>query len=178
MKVPLLVNEQPHVRLVEPVVERDAPLGVRWLSGEPGRRTLAMMGVPDKDNRPSTLEKERQRVRGFVENEKQLNWMIELDGAVVGSVWVDLVASKEVPAPAAHIMIGDPAARGKGVGRAAMGLVIAYVKQRGYRAVYSRRLVKNKAVARLFEGLGFTLDGAPYIDADGLEWQNLVLYYN
>lgn len=49
------------IRLVSPDINRDAPLGVRWLGGEAGRDTLRLMGAAEKDNRPTTLEQESRR---------------------------------------------------------------------------------------------------------------------
>lgn len=175
MKAPELQTTATAIRLIEPNVERDAQLGHLWLAAEDGRRTLSLMGVADKDNRATTLDEERSRVEGFIENPDQLNWMIELDGRVVGSVWVDLEPKHTVPAPAVHIMIGDPTARGKGVGRASLAAVIAYLQEQGEVAIYSRILVCNATAKNLLHDLGFAPDGQPYADQDGLEWQNLAL---
>jgi hypothetical protein len=52
--------------LVRPNVKRDAPLGVQWLANQEGRRTLRLMGSTNKNNKPSTIEEEQRRVRGFI----------------------------------------------------------------------------------------------------------------
>jgi hypothetical protein len=44
------------VRLVEPDVGRDVPLGLQWLAGVAGRETLRLMGVTEANNHSSTLE--------------------------------------------------------------------------------------------------------------------------
>jgi len=168
-----LQTDKPDVMLVEPNIERDAALGVHWLEGELGRATLASMGVADKDNKPTTLEYERERVRDFIEKQDQLNWMIEYQGKVIGSVWVDLKQVGNVSAPAIHIMIGDPEMRGKGVGFAASSKVIEHLQGLGFDNVYSRHLTKNSGASNLLQSLGFTNLGEPYLDDDGLEWQNV-----
>lgn len=168
-----LQTNNPDVLLVEPVIERDAALGVQWLDGELGRATLTSMGVAEKDNKPTTIEHERERVRDFIERQDQLNWMIEYQGKVVGSVWADLEQVGNVPAPAIHIMIGDPDVRGKGVGFAATSKVAEYLESRGFNSIYSRHLTKNSGASGLLQSLDFTNFGVPYTDDDGLEWQNV-----
>lgn len=167
-------TSNPDVSLVQPEIERDAALGVQWLQGNLGRNTLSLMGVSDKDNRPTSLEYERQRVKDFIEKEDQLNWMVEYQGRVVGSVWADLQQVGNVPAPAIHIMIGDPDVRGKGVGFAATSKVTEHLEGQGFKSVYSRHLTKNSGASGLLQSLGFTNFGEPYTDDDGLEWQNVV----
>jgi RimJ/RimL family protein N-acetyltransferase len=169
-----LQTNNPDVSLVEPDIERDAALGVQWLEGELGRATLTSMGVAEKDNKPTTLENERERVRDFIEGQDQLNWMIEYKGKIVGSVWADLKQVGNVPAPAIHIMIGDPDVRGKGVGFAATSKVTEHLEDQGFKNVYSRHLTKNNGASGLLRSLGFTELSEPYTDEDGLEWQNVV----
>jgi RimJ/RimL family protein N-acetyltransferase len=169
-----LQTDNPDVALVEPNIERDAPLSVGWLEGKLGRATLASMGVADKDNKPTTPEEERERIKDFIERQDQYNWMIEYQGRVVGSVWVDLQQVDTVPAPAVHIMIGDPDTRGKGIGRAAIGRAIEYLESLGSKSIYSRHLTKNNGASGLLQSLGFADLDSPYTDDGGLEWQNVV----
>jgi RimJ/RimL family protein N-acetyltransferase len=173
MKTIQLETKNPHVHLVEPDVERDAVLGVTWLEGEMGRRTLTLMGVADKDNKPTSLVEERERVNGFITKPDELNWMIAYDGKVVGTIWVDLEASEHVRGPSVHIMIGDPDMRGKGVGSTSMRSVMDYLHSQGTDTIYSRHIVENPGSINLLKDLGFTEDGQPYPDKDGLHWQNV-----
>lgn len=178
MIAPRLETINPAIQLIEPNIDRDSSLSLHWLEGELGRNTLSLMGLADEDNKASTLEKEHERIRDFIEKEDQLNWMIQLDGKVVGSIWVDLKPTQEVLAPAIHIMVGDVDARGRGVGMASLKAVADYLMQQGEEVLYSRVLVKNKVAAKLLEETGFELSGESYVDADGLEWQNATLYLN
>ncbi len=162
------------VKLVSPHIERDALLGVHWLEGEPGRDTLRLMGVSDQNNRSSTLEQERARVQDFLNRQDQLNWMIEVYGQVAGAVWVDLEPTGNLGALAVHLMIGDPAMRGKGVGSKVMQLVLGYLHRQGYRTIFSRHLADNKAAAALLAKADFEPSGEVCADADGLRWQNIV----
>jgi RimJ/RimL family protein N-acetyltransferase len=161
------------VRLVEPDVERDAPLGLQWLAGEAGRETLRLMGVTNATNHPPTLEQERQRIQDFIDKSDQLNWMIAKDERIIGSVWADLEPTEYLKAPSLHIMIGDPTARGQGAGSQAFRTVAKYLAdERHESAIYTRHLLGNIGSAKLAATSGFHEDGAPYEDADGLHWQN------
>jgi len=171
----IMETENPDVKLIEPDVERDAPLSMQWLDGELGRQTLSSMGVPDKENKPTTLELEKQRVEKFLEDDTELNLMIEFQGKVVGSVWAHLTPSEHLEAPSVHIMIGDPSVRGRGVGSAAVRKLIETLAEQGNQTIYSRHLVANVGPKALLGGLGFREDGETYLDDDGLEWQNVVL---
>lgn len=143
------------------------------MGGEAGRKTLELMGVADKYNRPASIETERQRIQSFIDSKDQLNWMIQFRGEVVGTIWVSLVGREELPAPSVHIMIGDPAARGKAVGYSSLSSVLDYLKDQGNRTVHSRHLTKNDGSTALLSTLGFRNVNGPYLDNDGLEWQNV-----
>lgn len=171
MFIRALTTANPAVRLVQPDVERDAALGVRWLADPHGRDTLRLMGVMEQNNRASTLEQEQHRVRQFLENTAQFNWMIELDGRVVGAIWVDRPTTRQ-PVPMVSFMIGDPAARGHGVGRAALRAVVEFLAAEGFPRVTARHIVGNAASAALLRNQGFRPIGSPAIDPeDGLTWQ-------
>ena len=173
MKAMPLETNNPSVHLVEPELERDAQLGVQWLHGDIGRNTLQLMGVADDDNHETSLERERQRVTEFIEKPDQLNWMIEYDGRVIGSLWVDLEPKDNVPSPAIHIMIGDPSVRGKGIGFSSANRVVEYLEEQGNKSIYSRLLTNNSGARSLFGTLGFNDVGQSYTDQDGLQWQNV-----
>ena len=175
MKTAPIETDDPNIRLIEPDIKRDAALGVEWLQGDIGRATLSSMGVADKDNKPTDIEFERRRIKGFIERADQLNWMIDYQGKVVGSIWVDLEKVGSVPAPAIHIMIGDPEMRGKGIGYTVTNKVIEYL-QKGRNAgnIYSRHLTMNSSASNLLGSLGFEHLGESYTDEDGLEFQNVV----
>lgn len=175
MRTTPLETNNPHIQLIEPDIERDAPISVGWLEGDLGRDTLRLMGVSTEKNKPSSLEQERERVEGFIANENQLNWMISYDGKIVGSVWADLRATDELPSPSVHIMIGDPDVRSKGIGTASIKAVIEYLRQADAQTVYSRHLLENESSKHLLSCLGFGDLGEPYTNNDGLTFQNVSL---
>ncbi|MGB3009009.1 MAG: GNAT family N-acetyltransferase [Candidatus Saccharimonadales bacterium] len=178
MKAINLETRSADVYLIEPDIEPDAPLSVEWLAGDIGRNTLRLMGVADKDNAPSTLEKEKERIRDFIKNDNHLNWMIAYSSQVVGSIWVDLKPSERLQSPSVHIMIGRPDIRGKGVGLSSMTAVINYLEKLGYQHIYSRYMTDNEGSKRLLAKLGFHADGTSYVGEDDVEFQNVVKMYN
>lgn len=175
MSFPIQLNTSIHdLHLVQPDVERDAPIAVEWLSGKTGEETLLAMGMPPNKISEPSLEAEKERVQGFLQKDNQLNWMIRFKDRIVGAVWVDLEHSSHIEAPSLHIMIGDTTVRGQGVGLETCVTVIQYLKrEREAMAVFSRHLTSNKESAQLLLQAGFAKDGNPYKDEDGLEWQNL-----
>ena len=164
----------PELVLVRPNVDRDAPAGVKWLAGQEGRKTLQLMGTADKYNKPSTLEDEKQRVRGFITSTNRETWMISYGGKVIGAIWIDLEGTEYLAAPSIHIMIGSPNTRGKGVGLAVMKSFIKRMEDEDKEGdLYSRHLLENEPITKLFRKIGFEDAGVPYEDSDGLSWQNV-----
>lgn len=174
MKTTELETNNPSIQLIEPNIERDAALGVQWLEGKLGRNTLSLMGVSDADNKPTTLEQEKERVKDFIEKDDQINWMISYEDKVVGSIWVDLEPSEYLQSPSVHIMIGSPEARGKGIGLSTTSAVVEHLQKQGYAQVYSRYITNNEGSKNLLGKLGFHELGILYTDKDNLEFQNVV----
>jgi RimJ/RimL family protein N-acetyltransferase len=171
-----LHTELPGLELVRPDVDRDPPAALGWLDGDVGRSTLRLMGNAEEHIGPTTLETERARIQRFIDSSEQLTWTLSLHGRPVGVIWVDLLPTDHVLAPAVHIMIGDPNSRGHGVGRASLAAVIAHLSESDEHAsLYSRHLTSNRPVTNLLRSAGFTNLGEPYVDPDGLRWQNVVL---
>ncbi len=168
-----LSTADPSVKLVKPNAARDAALSVEWLADPTDRETLALMGVTDRSNQPSTLKQEQARIAGFLTGNDTYNWMIKVDASIVGAIWADLKPTTNINAPAISVMIGDLAVRGRGIGRLALAAVVSFLESEGHAIVYARHLVANHASAALLKRLGFQPAGPAYHDADGLTWQNL-----
>ena len=177
MKAPILNTKNHDLKLVEPDVSRDVANSVKWLEGDMGHATLQLMGVTNEHNKPTTLKDEEERINSFLTRQDQLNWMIEYQGEVVGSVWVDLEDSDFLASPSVHIMIGNPEMRGKGLGLASVSSVLNYLKNSGEKTIYSRYLTTNQGSQHLLSKLGFDSLGAPYKDGD-LLFQNVKLDFN
>jgi RimJ/RimL family protein N-acetyltransferase len=139
------------------------------------------MGNPEHKIAIPTLKEEEERIQSFLKLEKenkQLTWMLRYDDTTIGAVWLELNDMEYVKSPAVHIMIGDRNYRGQGFGKVIMQEMINYAKNTlKAKVLYSRRLVTNERIAHLSESLGFVKDGEPYIDADGLEFQNIKLQF-
>lgn len=171
-----LPTENPDIRLIEPNINRDALLGVDWLSGEKGRETMRLMGVNLDTFHEPTIVEEKARVEEFLTKTDQLNWMIEQNGKVVGSIWVHTEPKDRVQAPAIHMMIGDPDARGGGVGSASFKAVLDwFINDQHPPYVYSRYISGNKGSANLIAKFKFQKNGEVRPDKDGIEWQNVRL---
>jgi len=167
----LLPTDLVDLTLARPDIDRDAPRSVEWLNGPAGPETLRLMG--NAHIQPTTLAAEQQRLRDFIAATDQITWMLRYHGRTVGAVWASLTATDHLRAPSLHIMIGDPAARGQGVGYAALKALIQQLGQ--YECLYSRYLIDNIGSAKLLKKLGFMQDGPSYRDEDGLAFQNVKL---
>lgn len=164
----------PGLSLTIPNLEADPEVSLGWLAGEAGRETLRLMGSTEAGNRPSTLKDEQQRVRDFITSSEQRTWSLRYESKTVGAIWISLEPTEHLGAPSVHIMIGDPAARAKGIGSAAVQAVVDLLLEEGeYRVLHSRHLVENIGSAKLLAKAGFINDGGEYRDADGLAFQNM-----
>lgn len=162
-----------NLRLISPDVDRDVTNGLRWMNGEIGRKTQRHMGVAPNDVHDHTSSEEQNLVDNFIKTNDELVWMIQYHGQVVGVVEVGLKIPQSQNGPSISIMIGDIEARGKGLGSLVMSVVINYLRELGYEEVNARYLTKNRVSEQMNAKLDFSIDGATYVDEDGLEWQNV-----
>lgn len=161
------------LRLIAPNVERDALLGVEWMSGESGLATQSLMGIAPKEIHDHDIAEEQKLVQYFIETDEELVWMIEYKQKVIGAVEIGLKIPKEENGPSISIMIGDVASRGRGIGKKVMNAMMSYLRRSGYKEVNARYLLDNTASKVMNLGLGFIKKGEPYVDEDGLVWQNI-----
>lgn len=80
MKAKQLETNQKNIKLIEPNVDRDAPLSMDWLMGKAGEHNLLQMGVAPSAIKTTTFEAEKKRVQDFISKENQLSWLIVLNG--------------------------------------------------------------------------------------------------
>ncbi len=167
------------IQLLEPNIERDAQFALNWFTRPGGKQTLLSMGNAEHEIKPSTLEDEKHTIAEFIDFEKvgkQITRMIVVDDKTIGAVWIELFENHNVKPPSIHIIIGDPEYRGKGIGASVMRAAVDYVRQSlNQKIIYSRHLVNNQAITNLTKALGFENNGEPYIDDNGLNWQNIKL---
>lgn len=175
MIAPELQTADPSVRLIEPDVERDAPLSFEWMAGDEGRRSQALMGVADKDIHAHTLDESELLIESFMDSDNEIVWMVEHEGKVVGALEVHLKETELLPGPSIHLMIGDVEVRGQGVGYAVLYAAIAYLRdEQGHDIIFTRVRTNNVPSLHLFLKLGFEEDGEPYVDNDDLSWQTMI----
>ncbi len=171
--------QKPNYTLEKPNPAKDAPFAVAWFAGDTGKGTLLSMGNAESEIVESTLDGETKKLEEFValeEQNKQVTWMIHADDKTIGAVWIELEDTDDVQAPAVHLMIGDGAYRGKGIGAAVLKDTLRYAYGNlPYADIYSRHLVSNAGAATLLKKAGFEPDEKPYNDANDLEWQNVKL---
>lgn len=165
------------VKLVDIDVERDAVLVSGWINAPGGAQMLQLMGMIVPDDFTTTVENEWKTLTKIVNDPNELAWMIEADGKIVGLVEAHTEPFESLPEPNISIMIGDAAARGKGLGTAANKLLLGVLRKLDYDTIYARVLTHNVASLRMMQKLGFTKLDQSYTDGDGLTWQNFKYDY-
>jgi GNAT superfamily N-acetyltransferase len=174
--MPDLITSLPQLLLIKPVAARDAKVAYEWFSSESGRDTLLKMGNAPHSIVDTSIERETKTIEEFLRQEEegsQITWMLCYAGTVIGAAWIDLTENYGVKSPSVHLMIGDPAYRRKGIGKATMNALLSYLEDDGFKIAYSRHLAGNKGVTLLNISTGFKLDGKPYTDSEGLVWQHV-----
>jgi L-amino acid N-acyltransferase YncA len=164
---------------VKPKPSEHAPVTLKWFESSDGHETLLLMGNAEHEIEAPSLQSEIEILQEFItleEKKEQVTWMLQYDGSIVGVAWIELVENHSVKAPSVHLMIGEKELRGKGIGKATMSSLISYIINNiSTDFIYSRHLKSNTVIAKMNQGLGFIHDGSPYIDENGLEWQNVIL---
>lgn len=168
--------------LVSPSPERDAPFALKWFNSRFGKETFLLIKNSNNHQRSSSSLSEMEVIADFIkfeEENKQLTWMIRYKDITIGAVWLDLVTSSKLKAPAIHLMIGDVGYRNKGIGKEVITRMIEYVsKELDSYVLYSRHLANSFISEKLFASLGFVNDGGVYNDRNRITWQNVYLKIN
>lgn len=98
----------------------------------------------------------------FNESTRSENVLVaELDGRVVGYGKIEHPTPLPASAHVWHVtgLAVDPACEGRGVGRALMEALIDTARERGGRRITLRVFAPNERARRLYERLGFELEG-------------------
>lgn len=164
---------------VKPNPVEHASITLSWFESDDGHETLLLMGNAEHEIDIPSLHSETEILKEFIlleEKNEQITWMISFEGNIIGVAWIELVENHNVKSPSVHLMIGNKKYRGRGIGKASMQSLIAYIKDNmSTNYIYSRHLKSNVVVAKMNQGLGFKDDGGAYFDDNGLEWQNIKL---
>jgi RimJ/RimL family protein N-acetyltransferase len=163
-----------HLRLIEPNLDH-AEASVPWTSDS--QVTQYMGGDFDLPSK----EKEVERLLEIINNQDEYNWMIELNGQLIGNVHVDSIAetSAKFSCKAGNfgILIGDRKFWGKGIGQHVTSAVLEWAFSKGgFIIISSRVLNENTPSINLHKKFGFEyVSQSPYegqINGKSTEWQN------
>jgi RimJ/RimL family protein N-acetyltransferase len=146
------------IRLIEPDLLH-APHSLEWLSQ---REVGQHMGADFSD---LSLEGERKRLKEIIESTDEYNWMIELNGKVIGNVCINSIEDQSKKhgcrAGSMAILIGDLSAWGKRIARHVNEAVIDWAFNDGkFDELHARIMEENIASTKSFMSLGFELTGA------------------
>ena len=138
------MNSEPVVLLREATDEKDLELMMAWRSDSETYRGFY------SQEKPLTWEEHLDWFRS--RNKDWRTFVIIYDGRKVGVVTVGQLDYWE---PESGIYIGEKTLRGKGVGKKALKLAIAWLRERNYR--YTRTTIKDDNVnsIKLYHSLGF-----------------------
>jgi RimJ/RimL family protein N-acetyltransferase len=143
-------GDPPAVALV-PLRPAHAPAIVRWLRDPAVSANLGLRSRP-------TLAKTRAFIAA-ASGDAICARAIAVDGRHVGNVVLDHI-DRQIGKARLHIYIGDPAARGHGVGRRAVALALALAfDQLGLYKVWLTVHARNTAAIRAYQAVGFAIEG-------------------
>lgn len=166
----IVINKD--LRLANPRPKKDSRVSVGWLEGDAGRQTLRLMGcLVEEDFKPS-IKEETKRLRAMLKSKSAVIKMIEYRGQVVGQIEIWLKQYDRVASPSISILIGSPLMRGQKIGSLVLGAIHDIIASLGYERSYGRALMASSPSNDFFTKNGYTKDGRPYSDDDGLLWQN------
>jgi len=161
------------LRLIEPNLKH-ATESLTWTSNT---SVIQYMGATFEH--PSK-EKEVERIKEILNNHDEYNWMIELDGKVIGNVSINSIkeTSSKFGSKAGNytILIGNKNYWGKGIAYHVGQIVLAWAFSKGkFEIIAARALNENVASLAMLKKLGFKhIENSPF---DGqinekTEWQN------
>ncbi len=135
---------------LRPMGPEDTDLIVRWRNTDSVRRNFVYQAL-------FTRQSHENWVRTMVEPGKVVQMMIclEEDGRPVGSVYIRDIDRQHKKAEYG-IFIGEEAARGRGIGTAAAGLMLRYCfEELGLHKIFLRAYADNLQAIRSYEKAGF-----------------------
>lgn len=166
------------LRLIEPKLEH-AKESLSWTSDPEVTR---YMGA---DFSEPTLEKETKRIQEIRRNEDEYNWMIELNGKIIGNVSIKSIkektASFRTKAGNFTILIGDKKMWSRGIGKVVTDAIIKWAfNKAGFKILCARALQENNMSIKLLVSAGFQQKERTLYDGlvNGRKtwWCNFVLF--
>jgi RimJ/RimL family protein N-acetyltransferase len=127
-----------------------APAIVRWLRDPTVSANLGLRARP-------TLARTRAFIADTTGDHRAR--AILVDGRHVGNVVLDQI-DRRIGKARLHIYVGEPDARGRGVGRRAVGLAVALAFEAlGLHKVWLTVHARNRAAIRAYRAAGFAIEG-------------------
>jgi ribosomal-protein-alanine N-acetyltransferase len=109
-----------------------------------------------------------EHYRFWNSRQDRIDWIINYNDGIrdrkVGSI---NVASLSSESPEIGIFIGEVTLMGKGIGKAALGLVLEWLEREGYDRACAHISKQNTTSQRLFSSHGFKIAGEIH---EGVEW--------
>ena len=145
---------------LRPMTEDDAETYVNWRNSESVNKYFIYRGK-------FTVEGQKRWIKDNLETGKAASMMICLmgeddlsePGKPIGNVYL-LNIDKENSKAEYGIMLGDEAARGKGIGTKAAKLMLKFAfEELGLHRVYLRALEENDRAIKSYENAGFVKEG-------------------
>lgn len=165
------------LKLVEPLREH-ADNSLQWTSDS---SVIKYMGA---DFEKPTKEKEIGRIMEIRNNPDEYNWMIELNGNIIGNVSINRIkeTSQKLGLKAGNytILIGDKEYWGKGIAfHVGMKIMKWAFSKGGFETMSARSLKTNTTSIAMLKKLGFEFSGenphAEKIDGKSTNWQNYII---
>jgi len=155
------------IRLIEPDLSY-APASLAWLAQE---EVGQHMGADFSD---LSLEGEQRRLQEVIDSTDQYNWMIELDGNVIGNSCINSIEEQSkkygCKAGSIAILIGDKNVWGKKIARYVNKAMIDWAfNEGGFDELYARIMEENISSMKSFAALGFELSDTEIESAHGKE---------
>jgi RimJ/RimL family protein N-acetyltransferase len=159
------------LRFIKPSLDH-ARLSLKWLKDpEVGQ----YMGA---DFSGVSMQTEEDRIKQLLSGDDTIDWMIELDGAVIGNIEINSIKEMSVQygvkAGKFSTLIGDKTQWGKGIAPAAKRAVMDWAfSDGGFELFVGKVLPANTRSVRSIEHLGFEFEKTEYEEEDGktIEWR-------
>jgi RimJ/RimL family protein N-acetyltransferase len=132
----------------------DADAVHRWFNDR-----IATEGLLEQRESFSEREAADWVERALGDSGEDRKWAVVVDGSDDASGFVALYGVGRQIAPELGVLIADPDARGRGVGRKAIRMAAQRAFELGAHRVYARILTRNEASQRAFESVGFRREG-------------------
>ena len=132
----------------------DAAAVRRWFNDR-----FATEGLLEQRESFSESEAAEWVERALGDSGEDRKWAVVVDGVDTASGFVALYGLRRQIAPELGVLIADPGARGRGVGREAIRMAARRAFELGAHRVYARILTRNAASRRAFDSVGFRREG-------------------